>query len=72
MTSGKENKKKPLPEKNEDVEKSVPVATDADTWPLEADRIAIQTPLIDSLRLLAGHYGRRTSVSSLTAGLPLP
>ncbi len=43
-----------------------------DTWPLEADRIAIQSPLVETLRLLAGHYGRRTSRSSLTAGLPVP
>jgi ATP-binding cassette subfamily C protein LapB len=41
-------------------------------WPLQADRIAIHTPLIDALQLLAGHYGRRTSPASLTAGLPIP
>ncbi len=47
--------------------------TVADTnWPLEADRMAIHSPLIECLRLLAGHYGRRTSESSLTAGLPIP
>jgi ATP-binding cassette subfamily C protein LapB len=43
-----------------------------DSWPLEADRIAIQDPLIECLRLLAGYYGRRTSRESLTAGLPIP
>ncbi len=43
-----------------------------DTWPLEADRVAIHSPLVEILRLLAGHYGRRTSRSSLTAGLPIP
>jgi ATP-binding cassette subfamily C protein LapB len=43
-----------------------------DVWPLEADRVAIHSALIDSLRILAGHYGRRTSVSSLIAGLPIP
>ena len=41
-------------------------------WPLEADRIAVQLPLVECLRILAGHYGRRTSVSALTAGLPIP
>lgn len=41
-------------------------------WPLQADRLAIHTPLIDVLQLLAGHYGRRTSPASLTAGLPIP
>lgn len=43
-----------------------------DDWPLQADRIAIHRPLIDSLVILAGHYGRRTSAASLTAGLPIP
>lgn len=43
-----------------------------DSWPLEADRVAITDPLVDTLRILAGYYGRRTSVASLTAGLPLP
>ncbi len=43
-----------------------------DSWPLEADRMAIQDPLVDTLRILAGHYGRRTSRASLTAGLPVP
>lgn len=45
---------------------------EADSWPLEADRIAIQDPLIDCLKTLAGHYGRRTSKNALTAGLPIP
>lgn len=43
-----------------------------DSWPLEADRMAIQDPLVDALRILAGFYGRRTSRASLTAGLPIP
>lgn len=43
-----------------------------DSWPLEADRVAIQDPLVDTLRILAGFYGRRTSNASLTAGLPVP
>lgn len=41
------------------------------TWPLEADRLAIHFPQIESLRLLAGHYGRRTSTQALLAGLPV-
>lgn len=44
----------------------------SENWPLEADRIAIHSPLIECLRILAGHYGRRTSENSLTAGLPIP
>lgn len=43
-----------------------------DTWDLQADRAAQRFSLIDCLRLLAGHYGRRTSTASLTAGLPIP
>lgn len=44
----------------------------ADSWPLEADRVAIHDPLVDALRIMAGYYGRRTSFASLTAGLPVP
>jgi len=41
-------------------------------WSLQADRMAITMPLVDALRLMAGFYGRRTSNSGLTAGLPIP
>ncbi len=41
-------------------------------WPLQADRMAVQSALVDCLRLMAGHYGRRTSRSALVAGLPIP
>lgn len=41
-------------------------------WPLQADRLAIQNALVECLRIVAGHYGRRTSTSALTAGLPIP
>lgn len=47
-------------------------ADNPDRWPLEADRVAIKSSLVEALRLLAGHYGRRTSAASLTAGLPIP
>ena len=46
--------------------------TSSNSWPLQADRMAIHTPLIDTLRILAGHYGRRTSNAALTSGLPIP
>lgn len=45
---------------------------ETNVWPLEADRLAIHSPLVECLRLLAGHYGRRTSTQSLIAGLPIP
>jgi ATP-binding cassette subfamily C protein LapB len=43
-----------------------------DAWPLEADRMAISSSLVETLRIMAGHYGRRISSNSLTAGLPIP
>lgn len=54
--------RKPVKHKNDD----------PDAWPLEADRLAVHMPLVDCLRLTAGFYGRRTSTSALTAGLPVP
>lgn len=43
-----------------------------DAWPLEADRVAITSPLVETLNIMAGYYGRRTSTNSLIAGLPVP
>lgn len=48
------------------------VEPNPDSWPLEADRVAVRSSLVEALRLLAGHYGRRTSENSLVAGLPVP
>jgi ATP-binding cassette subfamily C protein LapB len=45
---------------------------EADSWPLEADRLSINDPLVDCLRIMAAHYGRRSSRASLTSGLPIP
>ncbi|MCB9983572.1 MAG: type I secretion system permease/ATPase [Rhodospirillales bacterium] len=45
---------------------------EGDPWPLQADRMAIRMPLVDCLRIMAGHYGRRTSNDALVAGLPIP
>ncbi len=53
-----------------DVHADAPI-DDPDNWPLEADRIGMQDPLVDALRIMAGHYGRRASRASLTAGLPV-
>lgn len=47
-------------------------AGEFDNWPLEADRLSIKFPLVECLRILAGHYGRRTSENALTSGLPIP
>lgn len=43
-----------------------------ENWALHADRVAMHDSLIDSLQIIAGFYGRRTSPASLTAGLPIP
>ena len=40
-------------------------------WDLQSDRMAIDKPLLESLVLMAGYYGRRTSIDMLTAGLPV-
>lgn len=56
----------------EEQEKSKAHLENPDAWPLEADRLAIQEPLVECLRMVAGHYGRRTSQNSLVAGLPVP
>ncbi|MAQ71935.1 MAG: type I secretion system permease/ATPase [Alphaproteobacteria bacterium] len=68
--SDKTQKKSEKPEAAKNSSKAIDQNPDA--WPLEADRMAIQEPLIECLRILAGHYGRRTSRSSLTSGLPIP
>ena len=44
---------------------------EGDPWPLQADRMAIRMPLVDCLRMMAGHYGRRTSNDALISGLPV-
>lgn len=41
-------------------------------WPLEADRLALSSPLLEALRMLAGRHGRRVSLHTLSAGLPIP
>ncbi|MCB1721946.1 MAG: type I secretion system permease/ATPase [Alphaproteobacteria bacterium] len=48
------------------------VDKEGDPWPLQADRMAIRIPLVDCLRIMAGHFGRRTSNDALTSGLPIP
>ncbi len=55
-----------------DGEAPIPVPENPDAWPLEADRMAITSPLVETLQILAGYYGRRTSQNSLTSGLPIP
>lgn len=41
------------------------------SWPLEAERMSLDDPLMECLAVLAGTYGRRTTAVALSAGLPL-
>jgi len=46
--------------------------TSADSnWPLEAERLSLDDPLLECLAILAGTYGRRTTAAALSAGLPV-
>ncbi|MGH1404768.1 MAG: type I secretion system permease/ATPase [Alphaproteobacteria bacterium] len=49
-----------------------PIKEQNDWSSLQASRVAIDNPLVETLRIVAGHFGRRISTASLTAGLPLP
>jgi len=70
----KEKADKPSNSSNsgDELKKPVTPADPPGGWPLQADRMAIHTPLIDALQIMAGHYGRRTSPNALMAGLPVP
>lgn len=70
---GKKNETDKNSEAADNAASSASASTEApDGWPLQADRMAIQMPLVDCLRIMAGHYGRRTSPAGLTSGLPIP
>lgn len=40
-------------------------------WPLEAERVSLDDPLIECLAILARENGRRTTAVALSSGLPL-
>lgn len=40
-------------------------------WPLEAERVSLDDPLLECLSILAGSFGRRTTAAALSAGLPI-
>ena len=40
-------------------------------WPLEAERVSLDDPLLECLAILAGSFGRRTTAAALSAGLPI-
>ena len=41
-------------------------------WPLEAQRVSIDDPLMECLAILSSEYGRRTTAVALSSGLPIP
>lgn len=40
-------------------------------WPLEAERVSLDDPLLECLSILAGDSGRRATAAALSAGLPV-
>lgn len=40
-------------------------------WPLEAERVSLDDPLLECLATLAASFGRRTTAAALSAGLPV-
>lgn len=58
------------PPKGEEVQDNIRSEGLAD-FPLQADRMAQRFPRLECLKIMAGHYGRRTSLNALTAGLPI-
>lgn len=40
-------------------------------WPLEAERVSLDDPLMECLAIIAGANGRRTTAAALSAGLPV-
>lgn len=59
-------------ETGQDDQNSKKAGTQNENWNLEANRVAIGSPLVETLRLMAGHFGRRTTSSALISGLPVP
>ncbi len=41
-------------------------------WPLEAERVSMDDPLMECLAILSSEWGRRTTAVALSAGLPMP
>lgn len=57
-------------------QKAVPAPSNAEMegldWPLEAQRVSIDDPLMECLAILSSEYGRRTTAVALSSGLPIP
>ncbi|MDP2206026.1 MAG: type I secretion system permease/ATPase [Alphaproteobacteria bacterium] len=46
-------------------------SAESSNWPLEAERLSLDDPLLECLAILAGTYGRRATAAALSAGLPV-
>ena len=47
------------------------IKSESHTWPLEAQRVSLDDPLMECLAIVAASHGRRTTAVALSAGLPV-
>jgi ATP-binding cassette subfamily C protein LapB len=47
------------------------VKDDSHTWPMEAQRVSLDDPLMECLAIVAALHGRRTTAVALSSGLPI-
>ncbi len=49
----------------------VNIKDESHTWPMEAQRVSLDDPLMECLAIVAALHGRRTTAVALSSGLPL-
>lgn len=47
------------------------IKDESHTWPMEAQRVSLDDPLMECLAIVAAEHGRRTTAVALSSGLPL-
>ena len=47
------------------------ITDDSHTWPMEAQRVSLDDPLMECLAIVAALHGRRTTAVALSSGLPI-
>ena len=52
-------------------DKVVNTKDESHTWPMEAQRVSLDDPLMECLAIVAAMHGRRTTAVALSSGLPL-
>lgn len=50
---------------------AAPRAKENASWPLEAERVSLDDPLLECLAIVAATFGRRTTAAALSSGLPV-